>query len=1115
MKRHNCVVFLILLSASTVILAQSVTLNPTPSKEVGQPKLIAETTNPNYVEGRELYTPLGLALDTSTSPPAIYVADAGNNRVMAWKTAASFTNGKPADLIVGQTDPYSTAANGSGTASGLNSPTGLAVDKNGNLYVADSGNNRILRYPKPFSQGSQFPLPDLVLGQPSLSSRTANYNGVSATGISLSTSNSVYIVGIALDAAGNVWIADAGNRRVLEFQASDVAGGGQGIAAKVVLGQPDFVTQQTALNPGTAQASLNTSQFAIPASLAFDNAGRLYVSDSDGASASSSRLNRVLVFVPGGGTFTNGQAAARIMGGGCMALALAQNNLNVCPALGSKAISEFQNNTSFPLNTLLNDPEGIFFFPPDASGNQQIGIVDSNYNRVVVFPPYAQWPDSGTLFSPEATAVIGQSGFTSSNLNPNSNTVGTVLTPPAGASSLWRPNTAAFLPSTNELFIADTNNNRVIVMPQSASASSGFGPATRVLGQDRLTTNSINLIEGKEFFFGSLGDAGIALDINGSVPHLYVADTYNNRVMAFYDARQMAPGQKADLIIGQQDGTTGLCNFLGGALSQGGDANSKTSSSLCSPGGVLVDSSGNLYVADTGNGRVLRFPAPFSQCPNGPGSSGCTLTPLPVADLVLGQANFSSTITDPSNASMAAPYGLAFSGTNGLFVSDLNDNRVLYIPFNDTTNHTFKPSSNGLAATKVYGQPDFVTITSGSNLNQLKGPHHISSDSSGQLYVADTSNNRVLIFADPNNPQTPTAGAQPNLVLTCASVSNGSCTANLQLPHSVFVNAITGEIWVANSQQSTAVKFPQYTSLIINPAPTGSVNTYGPLALAQDQYGDLFVADSANRVSVYYQGATWQNAASFLQVNALAPGTIATLYPLATITQFGANTAGFSGSFPMATTLGGVQVLVNGTPAPLYLVSPGQINFVVPMNAPTSGTANVVVQQVSTGQILGAGTLPMSTVAPGIFMGAQLPVGAQGYQAAVINQDGTVNGASNPAPRGSIISIYATGQGVLPGAPPDGTPPTGLVTTPQTPEVFIGACFVDQCSTLPGDPPAGQRVQFSGLSSYPGMWQINVYVPEVTAPSTATSPALLDVIYNNVAAWSATTTNLKTYVYVK
>jgi hypothetical protein len=47
------------------------------------------------------------------------------------------------------------------------------------------------------------------------------------------------------------------------------------------------------------------------------------------------------------------------------------------------------------------------------------------------------------------------------------------------------------------------------------------------------------------------------------------------------------------------------------------------------------------------------------------------------------------------------------------------------------------------------------------------------------------------------------------------------------------------------------------------------------------------------------------------------------------------------------------------------------------------------------------------------------------------------------------------------------------------------------------------------------MWQINVYVPEVTAPSTATSPALLDVIYNNVAAWSATTTNLKTYVYVK
>jgi len=47
------------------------------------------------------------------------------------------------------------------------------------------------------------------------------------------------------------------------------------------------------------------------------------------------------------------------------------------------------------------------------------------------------------------------------------------------------------------------------------------------------------------------------------------------------------------------------------------------------------------------------------------------------------------------------------------------------------------------------------------------------------------------------------------------------------------------------------------------------------------------------------------------------------------------------------------------------------------------------------------------------------------------------------------------------------------------------------------------------------MWQINVYVPMGTAPSTSTSPALLNVIYNNVPAWSATTTSLKTFFFVK
>ena len=887
MKRHFFALLLIVLCAAAAGFAQSVTLNATPSEAVGQPQLfplsnLTNHANPNLVEGREFYSPLGVALDTTVSPPIIYVSDAGNNRILAWKNGTGFSNGQPADLIIGQTDQYSTSALGPGTsfsATGLSSPTGVAVDANGNLYVADSGNNRILRFPKPFAQGSQLITPDLVLGQPSFNSKNANYAGaVNATGIELSTANSVYTAGIAFDSAGNVWITDPGNRRVLEFLASDVANGGQGIAAKGVLGQPDFITQQATLSSSSAQAALTTNQFAIPAGVAFDKAGRLYVSDSDGPS-SNSRINRVLVFVPGSGSqFSNGQAAARILGGGCLALSVYSNTS--CPALGSTVTSGGEsNNASFPFDTLMYQPEGIFLLAPDGSGNQSVGVVDSGFHRILIFPPYSQWPAQGTLYSPEASAVIGQPNFTT--LAINGNIVTGLVTPPATASGLWSPHAAVFLPSANALFIADSGNNRVIMMPQSTTASSGFGPATSVLGQDRLTSNSVNLIEGREFYFslipGALGDAGIALDTSGSAPHLYVADPYNHRVLAFFDIRKIAPGEKADLVIGQQDGTTALCNYIGGASNPGGSSNLLTNSSLCGPRGVLVDPLGNVYVADTGNGRVLRFPAPFSQCPNGPGSSGCTLTPLPQADMVLGQSNFNGpTITDPSSTSMASPYGLALSGNNGLLVSDLTDNRVLYFPFNTTLNGTgtFKPGSNGLAATKVFGQPDFVTTTTGSATNQLNGPHHIASDTSGQLYVADAGNNRVLIFPDPNNSGTPSASSQANLSLTCGAVnSSGSCTANLSSPRAVFVNASTGEIWVANSGQSTCVRFPAYNTLIFNNAPTGGVASYGPVALLQDQYGDLFVADSANRVSVYYQGTTWQNGASYFSTP-LAPGSL-------------------------------------------------------------------------------------------------------------------------------------------------------------------------------------------------------------------------------------------------
>jgi uncharacterized protein (TIGR03437 family) len=120
----------------------------------------------------------------------------------------------------------------------------------------------------------------------------------------------------------------------------------------------------------------------------------------------------------------------------------------------------------------------------------------------------------------------------------------------------------------------------------------------------------------------------------------------------------------------------------------------------------------------------------------------------------------------------------------------------------------------------------------------------------------------------------------------------------------------------------------------------------------------------------------------------------------------------------------------------------------------------------------------------------------------VVNDvDGTVNGPGNPAAAGSYISIYATGQGFVQGAPTDGDIPRGgLVSTSITPKVWINACYVDD-SNCTGE--TVENVQFSGLSpQFPGVWQINVRIPKNTGPGAQVP---LFIVLNNVTSQAAPT----------
>src|SRR5262245_22737612 len=375
------------LGLATALSAQS-NLNRTPAREVGHPQLTLNTKSPNLVEGRELYEPRGIAVDTSVNPPVLYVSDFWNNRVLGWKNASAFANGAKADLVVGQKDFFSTSVGGPGQpfATGLYLPSGLAVDKAGNLYVIDTGNNRILRFPKPYSQTEQFP--DLVIGQTGFSCATCRSpnsgvaSGASARTVNIFNGSGPFVAGIAFDAQENLWFTDSANNRVLRYPASALgAVASPGPAADLVLGQTDFVTITLPQQPQD-QIAQNKSILVQPSSLAFDPAGRLFVSDS---------ADRVLVFQPNLSpqTFDNGRAALRILG------------LAPLPRPGQPLAR--------PNQYQFSNPTGVFMV------GSSPGVVDSGNHRFMLFDPFGDpsWPADSALSPPaKASGEVGQAGST-------------------------------------------------------------------------------------------------------------------------------------------------------------------------------------------------------------------------------------------------------------------------------------------------------------------------------------------------------------------------------------------------------------------------------------------------------------------------------------------------------------------------------------------------------------------------------------------------------------------------------------------------------------------------------------------------------------------------------
>jgi len=985
--------------ASVPLWAQnSPTINTIPSREFGQAILVNPATSdaPNLLEGRELNSPSAVAFSPSSG--VMYVADTSNNRVLAWLNPGTLTRGNQADKVIGQRDFYSNLQNGPGTSfsSGLRFPIGVAVDGSGNLYVLDAGNNRIVRYPNPFTQTNNPLSIDLVIGQTTLSSGNSPNEGqpkASNKTLFFSSGSTVFTAGMALDSVGNLWVADAGNNRVVRFPANQLTAGTIEPQADLQLGQPDLNSNGP---PNCNNCQTTTNVLLQPQSLAFDGTGALYVADG---------YARVLYYPNPG----QGVPASTVLG--------------VVPGVdqGQPLPDDYSLGNSFQ-----NAPLGVF-----ASGNN-IFVADPLANRVVSYSTPSQFVGSPTTPSPRILGVVGQPDLFSGASNR-------VQFGQPDATSLSAPIGGAF-DSAGRLWVVDSGNNRVLSYPANSNFS--FSTATIVVGQTDFPFKAPNLIEGKEVWIGQkvgtqiIPGGGIVVDTGSTPPHLYIADTYNNRVLGFKDARAVGTDerslltQKADLVIGQPDLFRAVVNY------PGGNPNLPTSTGLLQPVGLAVDDSGNLWVADSGNGRVVRFPAPFTV------AAGTIQT----ADTVVGQSGFTQKDPSASQQTMSTPYGLALFPDGSMAVSDLALNRVL----------TFrKPFTNGQAAFSVVGQANFFSSGASNSLAGLNAPRHIATDSVGRLYVCDTGNNRLIVFTNTSNIQQTGPASAFNFPI-------------FSQPLGIAVNAASGEMWVATG--NVIYHLPEITTFQTNTsAALQQIASNFPMAIALDSNGNPIVAEGINRITFYFAQLAARNAYSFTSTRPLTPGMWVQAAPVGKALGLTDQTQGP----PYGSTLAGFQMLVNGLPAGVSAIGNKYINFNVPWNAPSSGTADFVLYKPDTGEIFAAGSFLMALADPA-FKTAD---GSGFGQVLATNfDDGTRNGPQSPVGRGKIITLALTGEGPVTNPPPDGTAPSSLTPTSLGDlHVFINGADIGSQNVLSADLDP----------TFPGSWTINVQVPTTVPPCNA------------------------------
>lgn len=580
-----------------------------------------------------------------------------------------------------------------------------------------------------------------------------------------------------------------------------------------------------------------------------------------------------------------------------------------------------------------------------------------------------------------------------------------------------------------------------------------------------------------------------------------------------------------------------------GTAGSGGDGGQGRNAQLSNPNGVAIDSAGNVYVADTGNSKIRRqlVASDFMQTVAGCGQpvGGCTdQTPGRLAgstlifspwDVALDSTDsyyFSNSgrhriqkVTNPgfiltdwagsgaagvssagfsgdgeaaTLAKLNNPLGTAVDALGNVYFSDLNNQRVRKI---NAAGIISTVAGSGTVVASAGTAGGFSGDGGQATNARLNSPHGVAVDRAGNLYIADTTNNRIrkvdtagIITTVAGNGNTTIAGLpgfQPG--------DGGPATSATLTPWDVDLD-FAGNLYITDWFNHRIRRVDAATGIITTLAgngtagfsgdfgPAGNAQVSSPTGITVDVAGNIYFADSGNH-RVRKILAPPLAAPTIRTTNPVIPafmgnsGISSNMY----VEIYGTNftpaarlwsTRDFNG--PNApTSLEGVSVTVNNKPAFIYYVSPNQININVPEDAITG---SVAIQVRTAAGVSNTVTVPRSRLSPAMLTTPAFRIGGKQYVVALtqdfasyIGRPQMIAGVPFVAPRpGATVLIYALGLG------------------PTTPATQAGVAAAQNASvTLAlqvkiGDVEA--TVPFKGMvQGTIGLYQLNVVIPNVAA----------------------------------